>query len=104
LTLSGLVCVVWLMKEPNDTPSPAPALHSHEIDLTELGTTGLLDYCAGVSPHHPKAPLAKGGPNTNWRIIRAAAAYALRAGDAGRTRFLAAARAYTGKLRAKEGR
>ena len=59
--------------EMADLPAPvAPeARFEGAIDLTGLGTAGLLDYVAGRSPHHPKLPLAPWFPNRSWRLKKA---------------------------------
>lgn len=73
-------------------PKPKSIPPFQAINLYDLGTTGLLDYCAGVSPFHPKEPLT-GKPTREWRIKQACVVIESRFGmDTGaRERFIAAA-------------
>jgi hypothetical protein len=62
-----------------------------QINLYDLGTTGLMQYVAGQSPFHPHEPLT-GKPTREWRLKQACLVIESRAGvDTGaRERFIAA--------------
>lgn len=60
------------------------------LNLYELGTTGLLQYVAGISPYYPHEPLT-GKPPREWRLKQACLVIESRYGVGARQRFISAA-------------